>query len=158
MNTTLRVLTLLPPSGKVMKIALFPSEWFCLLKRGCIRCVVSPNIRIWPRRPLLWKRRTVSQYTHRGCFMYGPNKSTALPAPIFTKLTNRQQRYVQTCYTEFHETRGKTAVSADTHSGTPASKVRLALTRLSWSHAIWQFIGELWPWISRKSDTFRQWL
>jgi hypothetical protein len=27
------------------------------------------------------------------------------PMPIFTKLTNGQQRYVQTCYTEFQQNR-----------------------------------------------------
>jgi hypothetical protein len=45
-----------------------------------------------------------SSTVHAYNFIYILKKSRALPAPIFTKITTVQQRYVRISYTEFHPT------------------------------------------------------
>ena len=65
------------------------------LQQDCIWYVTSP------RRSLLGKCHTVSQYTSKCNLIHAHNKSTAFHAPIFTKLTDFQKHYVQIYYTEF---------------------------------------------------------
>jgi len=44
-----------------------------------------------------------SSTAHAYSFIYILKKSRALPAPIFTKITIAEHRYVQISYTDFHQ-------------------------------------------------------
>jgi hypothetical protein len=65
-------------------------------------CAVRDVENISQRRSLLTEYHTVSRYKHTCNFIHDHNKSTALPAPIFMKITNDQMHYVENCCTEFH--------------------------------------------------------
>jgi hypothetical protein len=56
-------------------------------------------------RSLRSECHTVSRYTCQRNFINTHNKSTAFPAPLFTKLTNGQQRYLESSPAEFHTNR-----------------------------------------------------
>jgi hypothetical protein len=65
------------------------------------------------RRFLLSKHKMALQYTRECNFIYAWKKSTAFPAPILTKLTNAQRRYMQISYSEFHLSRTINVESVD---------------------------------------------
>jgi len=71
------------------------------------------------------------QYTRQYNFTYIREKSTVLPAPIFTKFANAQQHCLQICYTDLYLDRTITVESTNTNLFTPLSKVLIPLYRFS---------------------------
>ena len=101
---------------------------------------------------------TVSRYTSK-CYSIYAHNSTAFPKPIFTKLPNAQQHYVQICYTVLHNKCGKRGYRCNIDTKT----VRLSPRRFSWTrthsgvtipncahidHRIWKVRGRcsVTPW------------
>jgi hypothetical protein len=70
------------------------------------------EIKIWDfKRHTTWHctqtlpRRNLPRYMHKRNFIYTHTKSTAFPLPIFTKIINVQQHYVNiSSCNEFHQT------------------------------------------------------
>lgn len=69
----------------------------------------------------------ISRFTSKCNFVHALQKITALSEPIFTKLANIQQYYMQTTHTDFRPHRTINVEIADTKSFAHLSK-RAALT------------------------------
>jgi hypothetical protein len=67
------------------------------IQKDCKWCSLWRGTAALQRRPLPSERRTVSRYTRQCVISFTPI-STAFPAPIYTKLTNHLQHYLQISY------------------------------------------------------------
>jgi hypothetical protein len=82
---------------------------------------------------VLYFQNVVSfQGTRVNVISFMPVSSTAFAAPIFTKLTNTRQRYVQTTYTKFNPDWKMSVQSMDRNLFTSPSEVCLSLGRFLW--------------------------
>jgi hypothetical protein len=97
----------------------------------------------------------VSWHTHTCICIYTHTKFTAVPAPIFTKLMNEQQHYVQIKYTKFHTNHTRNVEGTDRNSIRPFSHEWLSLrqqsqnaqsvnTCLFWTYPVWSCIQISW--------------
>jgi hypothetical protein len=67
--------------------------------------------------------RGVSRHASECNFICASKRNAALPAPIPTKPTNAEQRYVQLSYTEFHPNNPRNVGSTGRNAFTPFSQV-----------------------------------
>jgi hypothetical protein len=125
------------------------------------RSVIAPRYEIckWRNAQTLGRRSLLSQYyilaRHTGTcnFINARRESTALAAPLFMKLAQIQQHYVQTWGTEFHLVRTTSVESACSCLLTP--QVRCGCWRARCHSAVRHLSILLWPravWKCSKSD------
>ena len=85
-----------------------------------------------PRHSLLSKCHTASQYTNKCNFIYNCKKSTVVPAPSCTELTNAQWHYMTISHTLFHPNQSRNTKIMGTNSFIFVSKVSLSLHQFPW--------------------------